>query len=84
VPIKLAADNHSVFVNVSGRLSARIEKVDLLSGKRTAVGGEIAPADRAGLVNVGITDIIEEGAGYAYVIRRNSSALFVVQFAKQP
>jgi Tol biopolymer transport system component len=83
-PIKWASDNRSVFVQAGNVVPARIEKVDLLSGKRTPVGGEIAPADRAGLVYIGISDIIQDGSGYAYGASRSASSLFVVHFAKQP
>ncbi len=83
-PIKWAADSHSFFVYDSNQLPAQIEKLDLFTGQRKQVGDEIAPEDRAGLVQIRITDIIQEGTGYAYYVTKCNSELFLVQFAKQP
>jgi hypothetical protein len=49
--------------------------VDLVTGVRQTVA-EIAPADRAGLLSVFVTDYRESGI-YAYWYIRNLSALFL-------
>jgi serine/threonine protein kinase/Tol biopolymer transport system component len=83
-PIKWAGDNRSVFVYTPNRIPAHIEKVDLQSGQRSLVGGEIAPPDRAGIIQLTITDILQEGAGYAYYLGKYSSTLYTVRFLNQP
>jgi hypothetical protein len=81
-PIGWVSDNRSVLVAVGKRVPARLEKVDLQTGARTLVR-EIAPPDRAGLVDLSVTDVLSDGTGYAYFATRFTSTLFVVQWVKE-
>ena len=76
-----AKDGRSFFVRVPSEISARIERVDLTSGARLFVR-EIAPPDRAGLVEVRFVSLIEDAAGYAYAYGKRTSTLFVVRGAR--
>ena len=80
-PIEWASDSRSVFVQAGNWADAQIEKVDLLSGKRERVP-VLGPPDRAGLLKITVSDILGDGAGYAYWVWKQTSTLFVVQGIK--
>ncbi len=81
-PRAWARDGRSVFVRANpNEIPARIERVDLMSGARLFVR-EVAPPDRAGLVQVGSLSLMEEATGYAYQYVKRTSTLFVVRGAR--
>jgi eukaryotic-like serine/threonine-protein kinase len=80
-PIEWASDSRSVFVQAGTGAPAQIERVDVLSGKREKVP-VLAPPDRAGLLKITVSDILSDGAGYAYWAWKQTSTLFVVQGVK--
>ncbi len=81
-PVKWSEDKKTIFVATRDPSHMRIYKVDLYSGQRTPVGGEIALEDRAGVISVLLTDMVQAGAGYVYNVGKDVSKMFVVQFAK--
>jgi hypothetical protein len=80
-PIEWASDNRSVFVQNVNWVPVQVEKVDLVSGKREKVP-VLGPPDRAGLLNIRVSDILNDGAGYAYWAWKQTSTLFVVHGVK--
>lgn len=71
-------DQQTVAVSVGNAVPARVERVDLASGKRTLVR-EIAPSDSAGVTSVRVTQWIDDGRGYVYDFLRRDDALFIVK-----
>jgi Tol biopolymer transport system component len=74
-------DSRSLFIQRAHTLPARIERVDLATGKGTLVG-ELAPPDRVGLVNVFGVSVINDGQAYAYHYWKRVSSLFVTTWAR--
>jgi eukaryotic-like serine/threonine-protein kinase len=74
--LRWSSDGLGVFVARSDSVPARIERVDVATGKRTLVK-ELIPADRAGLVDVGWILVSADGGSYVYSYRRNLAALYV-------
>jgi hypothetical protein len=73
------ADDGSVFV-YSRTIPSRLERVDVVSGRRTLVR-ELSPADRAGVLRlVGVT-VTPDARAYAYGYWRRSSRLFLTKHA---
>lgn len=70
-----AADSRSVYLQSVGT-PARIDRLDLSTGKRTIVA-EIGPPDRAGLTSIGVNSFRDDGT-YAYGYRREPTTIFVV------
>jgi len=77
-PIAWSADGQSLIVGMSGRVPGRIERVDLRSGKRELLQ-ELAPADRAGILEVFPRSVAADPAIYAYEYYRLRSTLFLVE-----
>ena len=73
-------DGQSLFVQRRPAVPARIERVDLSTGRRTLIR-ELAPSDRAGLTSVFGVDIANDGQTYAYSYWKRVSRLFVVKGA---
>ena len=73
-------DGQSLFVQRQPAVPARLERVDLSSGRRTMIR-ELGPPDRAGLTAVFFTDIVNDGQFYAYAYWKRVSRLFVVKGA---
>jgi eukaryotic-like serine/threonine-protein kinase len=76
-------DSRAVFVQQGGDVPARIERVDLASGARSAVR-EIAPEGVGALATLLVTDWVDEGRWYAYNYTTVPSTLFVVTGALIP
>jgi serine/threonine protein kinase/dipeptidyl aminopeptidase/acylaminoacyl peptidase len=74
--LRWSGDGRGVFVARPESLPARIERVDVATGKRTLVK-ELMPADRAGLVDVGWILVAADGGSYVYSYRRNLAALYI-------
>jgi Tol biopolymer transport system component len=76
------ADERFVFVRREGRsVTARMERLDLATG-RSEKWKELAPADRAGLIEVAAPRIAPDGRSYAYATARLLSQLFLVKGMK--
>jgi dipeptidyl aminopeptidase/acylaminoacyl peptidase len=75
------ADGRSLYVFRVGDVPARIDIVDLATGRR-APFKELGFADRAGLLYVVPTWLADEGQQYAYSYRKQLSTLFLVSGAK--
>jgi Tol biopolymer transport system component len=71
-------DGQSLFVQRQPAIPARLERVDLSTGRRTMIR-ELAPPDRAGLTAVIGVDIVNDGQIYAYAYWKRVSRLFVVR-----
>ncbi len=73
-----SADGRSLIVYRSAEIPARVDRLDLASGRRTALR-ELAPADRAGVVSIeGISFSVDEKF-YAYGVMRKAGNLFAVE-----
>jgi len=79
--IDWSADEKTVVVASTTAIPSLIHRVRLDSGLRTKLG-ELAPADRAGLLNVSPTAYRDNGRQYAYRYVRSVSALYVVSAAR--
>jgi serine/threonine protein kinase/Tol biopolymer transport system component len=73
-------DGQSLFVQRQPAVPARLERVDLSTGRRTLFR-ELAPPDRAGLMAIIDVDIVNDGQMYAYGYWKRVSRLFVVSGA---
>jgi eukaryotic-like serine/threonine-protein kinase len=81
IVIRSSADGRSALVFRTSEIPARVERVDLSTGRRTPVR-ELAPADRAGVLNISHIAVAENGSAYAYSYYRNLSGLTVIEGAK--
>jgi tRNA A-37 threonylcarbamoyl transferase component Bud32 len=72
-----ADDGRSVFVQRGSRFPLRIERLDLASGRATAIH-TLAPEDRAGLLKAMEVSVTGDGRWYAYDYTRRVSTMFVV------
>jgi Tol biopolymer transport system component len=77
-PVQWSADDRFLYVRSAESWPAKVYRIDLASG-RSELWKELAPADRAGLVNVGTVRITPDGSSYAYSYVRNLSQLYVVE-----
>jgi hypothetical protein len=74
-------DGGSVFVRPDTEVPAKLERVDPITGARTLVK-ELAPVDRAGLIQVQIFSYHPATGAYSYDYSKRVSTLFVVEGAK--
>jgi len=79
--IRWGADGRSLLVFRPNNLPLRVEKVDLVSGRRTLVR-ELAPADRSGVTGIDSVSMSGDGKWYAYGYSREVSQLFTVEGVK--
>jgi hypothetical protein len=79
--IRWSLDGRSVFVFRFASLPFRLERLDLASGRRELVR-EVAPADRAGVLNAAGASLTDDAKSYAYCSSRMTSQLFVVEGAR--
>ncbi len=76
--LRWSSDGASLFVTRLGELPARIERLDLMTGRRT-LWKELLPDDRAGLLDIGFMTIAPDGRAYAYSYRRILSTLYHIE-----
>jgi len=82
VPIQWSADGKSVYLLRRGEIPARIERLDLATGKKE-LWKELMPADRAGLIRIETVFVTPDGKSYAYTTSRVlSSDLYLVSGLK--
>jgi Tol biopolymer transport system component len=79
--IRWSSDGRSVLVYGTSDVPARIERLDLSSGRRELLR-TIGPADLTGVLQIGTPALTEDGKTYAYSCRRMISHLFLVDGAK--
>jgi hypothetical protein len=60
---------------------AKLDRVDVATGKRTFIK-VLAPPDRAGLIRVRVSSLLDEGRYYAYEYAKQLTTLFVVTGAR--
>jgi hypothetical protein len=78
--IGFSRDSRSLFLQPRAVLPARIERLDIATGKRILVR-EIAFGNTAGLMRLEVTRVLNDGAAYAYQYWRRTARLFVVKGA---
>ena len=76
--IRWSADGRSAFLLRGASLPFRLERLDLASGRRELLR-EIAPADRAGVLQGVMAAVTDDTRSYAYQYSRMTSQLFVVE-----
>ncbi|HYV20620.1 MAG TPA: protein kinase [Verrucomicrobiae bacterium] len=76
-PIHWSADGRTVSVIVIGNKAARLDAIDVASGRRSTVR-TLSPADAAGIVSVDFVTLSADASVYAYSYRRMLSALYQV------
>ncbi|MCM3875681.1 MAG: protein kinase [Thermoanaerobaculia bacterium] len=79
--IRWSADGRFVIVARGGEVPARVERLDVATGKREPLR-TLGPADLTGVLNVGPFAFTDDGRGYAYSCRRTVSHLFLVEGAR--
>ncbi len=80
--VRMSADGRSVLASRGAEIPPRVERIDLGSGRRVLVQ-EIAPADRAGLVGIGLSFVSGEGRSYARSAWWYRSTLFTVEWGRE-
>jgi eukaryotic-like serine/threonine-protein kinase len=69
VPIQWSADGKSLYLLRRGELPARIQRLDLATGRKQP-WKELMPTDRAGLIRVQSVFVTPDGKAYAYTAGR--------------
>jgi eukaryotic-like serine/threonine-protein kinase len=72
-----SSDGRALLVRTGTDLPARIDRVDIATGRRTLLA-EMGPQDRAGLFYFAPVSVSKDGAQYAYRYWKRLSTLFVV------
>jgi hypothetical protein len=70
-----------VFARPDTDIPAKLEKVDSVTGARTLMK-ELAPVDRAGLIEVKLQSYQPATGAYSYDYSKRVSTLFIVERAK--
>jgi eukaryotic-like serine/threonine-protein kinase len=72
-----SADGTTLFARSGTDVPARIDRLEVASGRRTLLG-EISPPDRTGLFAIDPSTVSRDGAQYSYRYWKRLSTLFVV------
>ena len=80
-PVEWSADGKSLYVYRPGDFPARVSQIDLSTGKRT-LWRTLAPADPAGVSQIGPIVMTPDGASYIYGYHRTLSDLYLVEGLK--
>ncbi len=80
-PIEWSADGKSLYVYRPGEFPAKVYELDLATGKRT-LWRTLAPADPAGVSQIGPIVMTPDGASYIYGYHRTLSELYLVEGLK--
>jgi eukaryotic-like serine/threonine-protein kinase len=80
-PIQWSADGKSLYVYRPGELPAKVNEINLATGKRT-FWRSLAPADPAGVSQIGPIVITPDGTSYIYGYHRTLSDLYLVEGLK--
>jgi eukaryotic-like serine/threonine-protein kinase len=80
-PIEWSADGKSLYVYRPGEFPAKVSNLDLATGKRTS-WRSLAPADPAGVSQIGPIVMTPDGKSYIYGYHRVLSDLYLVEGLK--
>jgi serine/threonine protein kinase len=80
-PIEWSADGKSLYVYRPGEFPAKVSQLDLTTGKRT-LWRSLAPADPAGVSQIGPIVMTPDGTSYIYGYHRTLSDLYLVEGLK--
>jgi hypothetical protein len=80
-PIEWSADGKSLYVYRPGEFPAKVSNLDLATGKR-ALWRSLAPADPAGVSQIGPIVMTPDGKSYIYGYHRVLSDLYLVEGLK--
>jgi eukaryotic-like serine/threonine-protein kinase len=80
-PIEWSADGKSLYVYRPGEFPAKVSQLDLATGKRT-LWRSLAPADPAGVSQIGPIVMTPDGTSYIYGYHRTLSDLYLVEGLK--
>jgi eukaryotic-like serine/threonine-protein kinase len=75
--LRWSADGRSIFVQHGSGVPARVERVDVATGKRT-LWKELTPPDPAGVSAIGPIEISGDARAYVYSYRRKLDQLYVI------
>jgi len=78
VPIRWTADGKAIFVRSVSGVPAKVDRVDVATGARTA-WLELVPPDPAGVQGIGPIHMSADGRSYVYSYRRKLDQLYVVR-----
>lgn len=81
LPVAWSSDGHSIFVYRSAELPAKVDLIELSSGRRTH-WKELRPSDPAGVEFIGPILMTADARTYVYGYRRLLSDLYVVEGLK--
>jgi eukaryotic-like serine/threonine-protein kinase len=79
-PVQWSSDGRSVFACNPSVIPSRLERIDLASGNRTLVR-ELAPPERAGVIQLVGVSVVGDGRAYAYGYWKRFSKLFLATHA---
>ncbi len=80
-PIEWSADGKSLYVYRPGEFPAKVYELDVTTGKRT-LWRSLAPADPAGVSQIGPIVMTPDGSSYIYGYHRTLSELYLVEGLK--
>ncbi len=80
-PLEWSADGKSLYVYQPGEFPAKVYQLDLTTGKRT-LWRSLAPADPAGVSQIGPIVMTPNGSSYIYGYHRTLSDLYLVEGLK--
>ncbi len=78
VPIRWTADGRGLYLQRGPGVPARVDLLDVASGKRRP-WKELTPPDPAGVLAIGPILLSADGQSYAYSYRRMIDDLFLVE-----
>ena len=76
--IGFTEDGTGVYLFVRGELPARVQRVDIATGKRTPVR-DLTPSDPTGVEGITSTRMTRDGTGFAYSYAQRLNDLYVVE-----
>ncbi len=76
--VRWSLDGRSVFAYRSAEIPLRVDRVDILTGKRTAFA-EVCPMERSGLLSFPSISMADDLESYAYCHVRAISTLYLVE-----
>jgi hypothetical protein len=75
-PLRWAADGRSLFVRRGTGMPARVERVEIATGRRR-LWKELRPADPAGVSDIGSVVVTPDGKSYAYTFSSSIGSLYL-------
>jgi Tol biopolymer transport system component/predicted Ser/Thr protein kinase len=78
IPVGWSSDGQSLFIYNPGDLPAKVESLNLATGK-TQLWKNLIPADAAGITDIGPIFVTPDGKSYVYEYGRTLSDLYMVE-----